>query len=371
MKIALIANSTYPIIEPFVGGLEKITYLLARTLMERGLEVDLYGHPDSDPLLNVQDISSETDKDRRVYKNLSQSEDTDIDNLSEQMGYIRAMTKIRFGNYDVVHNHAYHYIPMVMGNILNVPMITSAHTPPVERLQYGSLGIKGNNRMVFTMVSKSLAETWNRWIPNATVVYNGVEIEKWPFIAQPAGEYLFWYGRICEEKGTRLAIEAAELANIPLKIAGPVFDERYFEKSIRPLIKEGSVDYLGHLNQSQLAPLVGNAKAVLFSSLWDEPFGLTLIESMACGTPIVAFEGGAVSEILNKDCGIIVPNGSVKCMASAIAKVLSLSRYSCRKHVELKFSYQIMVDKYLRLYDSMRVKHLSRGVEQFPELVAN
>ena len=99
---------------------------------------------------------------------------------------------------------------------------------------------------------------------------------------------------------------------------------------------------------------------MLFSSVWNEPFGLTLIESLACGTPVIAFEGGAVEEILNARCGFTVPNGDVKAMAKAAGKLTDIARRACRAEVESRFSYQVMVDNYLDIYDTLITEHTYR-----------
>jgi len=357
MKIAIVAKSTFPIREPFVGGLEKITFLLCRALIERGHKVDFYGHPDSDSRLNVLVLPYAARFDTELFDRLSKKEGMHVNNVREQLGYIQVMNKIQAGDYDLIHNHAQHYIPIIMGNLLNVPMITSIHTPPIARIEYGNLGIQENSQMSYTMVSESLAESWSRYIPYANVVHNGIEMEEWPFVEYPNGDYLCWFGRICEEKGTHLAIKVAKAANLPLKIAGMIYDSEYFDEFVLPHLDNESISYMGHLGQSDIAPLIGNARAMLFTSIWEEPFGLTLIESLACGTPVIAFNGGAVPEILDKSCGIVVPNGNIENMASAIEKVATISRRACRSQVEHRFSYNVMTDNYLDIYYNLITEH--------------
>lgn len=351
MKIAIIAHCLYPIAEPFEGGLEMITYLLCRSLMAKGHEVDLYAHPDSDTIFNVVPIRT----DRTIPSSLS----TDMAQfgfrdrpLQELLGYTDVMTAISINDYDIVHNHSLHYIPILMGNQERVPFITTLHTPPFPFLRLGAFGILDRSCQKFTMVSKSLADTWREFIPESQVVHNGIDIGKWTFNSETTEDYLFWYGRVCPEKGTDLAIRAAIKSGSRIVLAGPNCNEGYFDEIVRPLLQNPNVSYVGHRTQDQIIPLLSNAKATLFTSTWEEPFGLTLTESLACGTPVLAFEGGATREILTSDTGVIVAKNDVAALARAVGRIATLSRNACRQRA-LKFSHEVMVECYLGLYYRM------------------
>lgn len=352
MKIALIAHCLHPIKEPFEGGLEMITYLLCRSLVERGHEVHLYAHRDSDRSFDVRPIPTDKLYPSRLFSEMS-AMGQDATAVREMLAYSRVMERIALSDYDIVHNHSLHYIPILMGNSLRVPMVTSIHTPTFPYLQLGANGIKGNQRQTFTMVSKSLAQTWKPIIPSAAVVYNGIDLSKWKFVERPTGEYLFWYGRICPEKGTDLAIKAALRANKPIKFAGPVSNRNYFDTKVAPLLEHPGVEFIGHIGQRELLPLLGNALALLFTSTWEEPYGLTLAESLACGTPIVAFEGGATREILSEGTGIIVPKNDMGALVSAINIIGNSERWACRLRAEEFCSHEHMVDGYLAIYDRL------------------
>lgn len=352
MKIALIAHCLHPIREPFEGGLEMVTFLLCHSLMERGHEVHLYAHRDSDKRFDVRPIPT-----NRLYPSelLSGMADMGQDGtaIREMLGYSEVMDKIAAADYDIVHNHSLHYIPILMGNIIGKPMVSSIHTPTFSYLQLGAHGVKRNTRQTFTMVSKNLANTWRKIVPNATVVYNGIDLSKWRFVARPTGDYLFWYGRICPEKGTALAIRAALRAGRKIVLAGPISNRGYYENEVAPLLNNKHVGYAGHLSQKELGPVLGNADLMLFTSTWEEPYGLTLAESLACGTPVVAFEGGATREILTKASGIIVPKYDVEAMAEAIVRAKNLKRSACRSRAENFCSHEVMVEGYLDIYNRL------------------
>ena len=352
MKIAVIAHSLYPIKEPFEGGLEMVTYLLCRSLIERGHLVDLYARHGSDPTLDPINIPTD-----RLYPSDFLKEVSDFgrntSEVKEMMAYSQIMDRIAKGGYDIVHNHSLHYIPIMMGNAIDVPMLTSIHTPPFTYLQIGAYAVRKAVDQTFTMVSSSLAETWSHIVPNAEVVHNGIDLSMWDFVPTDRREYLFWYGRICPEKGTHLAIEAARWAGMEIRLAGPISNRDYYDEKVMPLLHYKNIKYLGHLSQKELVPMLGNATAMLFTSTWEEPYGLTLAESLACGTPVIAFDGGATREILSRRTGIIVPMEDTVAMSEAIGEIGSIERADCRERAEKRCSHQVMVQNYLDLYDGL------------------
>ena len=352
MKIAIIAHCLHPVREPFQGGLEMVTFLLCKSLMARGHDVHLYAHRDSDPVLNVIPIPMD-----RLFPNTLFSEMRAMGQepgaIRELLAYTSVMQSISEGGYDIVHNHSLHYIPILMGNALRIPMLTSIHTPKFAYLRMGAHGVRKNERQTFTMVSKSLAATWEDLIPTAKVVNNGIDLSNWKPTADPTLDYVVWCGRICPEKGTDLAIKSALRAGIPIKLAGPISNQEYYDAKVSPLVSNIGVEYLGHMEQNQLEPLFGNALAMLFTSTWEEPYGLTLAESLACGTPVVAFDGGATREILTDETGIIVPKYDVDGLADAILNSVSINRSACRTRAENFCSHHVMVDDYLEIYDEL------------------
>ncbi|MGB6151342.1 MAG: glycosyltransferase [Pricia sp.] len=352
MKIAIVAHCLHPVREPFEGGLEMVTYLLCRSLMERGHEVHLYGHKDSDSRFEVRPIALDKGYPSVLFTQMQAMGQEPLA-VREILAYTKVMQSIAEGGYHIVHNHALHYVPILMGSTLRTPMITSIHTPTFPYLMLGSQGVRGNEGQTFTMVSQSLAETWKPFIPVVDVVYNGIDLSCWKPVRNPSRDYVFWYGRICPEKGTDLAIKAALLAGVSIKLAGPVSNREYFDEQVAPLLDNPQVDYVGHKQQKELEPLLGNALTMLFTSTWEEPYGLTLAESLACGTPVVAFEGGATREILTECSGIIVPKYDIQGLADAISNVDGLNRGMCRVRAESFCSHELMVDGYLKLYDML------------------
>ncbi|MGB3151277.1 MAG: glycosyltransferase, partial [Maribacter sp.] len=244
-------------------------------------------------------------------------------------------------------------LPMLIGNFAVLPLITTIHTPIFEYLSLGAENRFPCDNHRFVMVSKSLRRTWNSIIEGAEVVYNGIDIRKWRFNADPEGDYLFWYGRICKEKGTHLAIEAAIKSQHKLILAGPISNDDYFNEYVSPLLTAGNIEYAGHLHQAQINDLLCNASAFLFTSTWSEPYGLTLAESLSCGTPVVAFDSGAAKEILTQDCGTIVEQGCLYKFIKAIYRTKKLNRHYCRLRAVNFCSHELMVDAYVRIYNEI------------------
>jgi glycosyltransferase involved in cell wall biosynthesis len=146
-----------------------------------------------------------------------------------------------------------------------------------------------------------------------------------------------------------LAIAASRKARLDLRIAGPISDRAYFERDIAPALDQHA-RYAGHLSHSELANLIGGASALLFSPLWDEPYGLVLAEALACGTPIASFARGAVAEILDASCGIMVPPGDVGALAQAARDVQHLRRSDCRRRAEDIADFGVMISQYEGMY---------------------
>ena len=354
MRIAILAHSLHPIKEPYAGGLEMITHLLCKTLQDKGHTVHLYAHPDSDPTLTVKPIIARTKINLNgVEKYLKESCGIDHRFINEYVAYTQILNDIRKTGYDIMHNHSLHYQPIVLGNMLGIPCVTTLHTPAFPLLQMGSVGIHGYSQQKFTVVSERLGQIWSEFIEDYEVIYNGIDVSRWKYTLFNAGTYIFWYGRICEEKGLHTAMEAAIQSRTKLVFAGPISNQKYFDEYVQPLMHNDYVEYIGHQNQQEINHWLQNAKATLFTSTWEEPYGLVIAESLASGTPVIAHAIGASPEILTPDCGILVREHTADAYAQAIRSVHTISRTACRKRAENFCSHKIMINQYLNLYTRM------------------
>ena len=347
LRIALIASARYPIRQPFPGGLEAHTWQLARKLRSRGHHVCVFGGVGSDPELGVHELPE--------LPTISEFARSDVSMppewfLAEHHAYLALMLELGQGRYryDVVHNNSLHYLPIAMASTLPMPVLTTLHTPPTPWLESAIRARATSTR--FAAVSRYTARQWQPAIPDPSVVHNGVDTDFWT--PGPGGGAPVWFGRIVPEKGPVQAIQAARAAGSGLRLAGPTPDLRYFRDEVEPLLGDG-VDYLGHLDHRQLVTLVGSARVAVVTPCWDEPYGLVVAEALACGTPVAGFSRGALPELLDDSCGVLVEPGDIPELASAIDRAALLDRRAARSHAVRTCSIDTMVDGYEQLYTGL------------------
>jgi glycosyltransferase involved in cell wall biosynthesis len=344
MRIGIIAHLKYPIAEPFAGGLEMHTHLLARSLRDRGHDVTLFASSRSEPGIGLEAICAET-----AISTVGTAEATDIAFFKEHHAYLSLMTELRHRRFDVIHNNSLHYIPVTMADSLPMPMVTTLHTPPFCWLESGIRLCRARNN-AFVAVSNAVASLWDHVMPTDAVIMNGIDLERFSFRPRSdADAYLVWYGRIVPEKGLHLAIAAARQVGLPLKIAGPTLDEVYFREQIAPHLGANAI-HVGHLSHRKLAGLVGGARAFLCTPLWDEPYGLVVAEALACGVPVAAFARGAIPEIIDATCGVLAVPDDIDSLARSAVAALSLDRRACRTRAEAVCDARRMIDAYEALY---------------------
>lgn len=357
LKIGIIAHLRHPIAEPFAGGLEMHTHLLARALRDRGHAVTVFASVHSEPGLELEAICTET-----ALADVGTTEAGDVPFFKEHHAYLSLMSDLRHRDFDVIHNNSLHYLPVTLADTLPMPMITTLHTPPFCWLESGVRLCKGKHH-AFAAVSQSVARLWNHVARADEVILNGIDLDNFAFHPLPQeGSYLVWYGRIVPEKGLHYAIEAARKIGLPLRIAGPILDQDYYRAKIAPELGTDAV-HVGHLAHTELARLVGGARAFLCTPMWDEPYGLVVAEALACGVPVAAFSRGAIPEILDESCGVLAIPDDVASLAAAGLAALALDRRACRRRAERTCDAGRMVDGYLALYRSMLARGIGRELD--------
>lgn len=355
VKIGIIGHVRYAIREPFSGGLEMHTHLLSKALRARGHDVTVFCAADSDTSMHMEAICSETDEKADHTDNLRDSADS-----IEHRAYQGLMNELCDRSFDIIHNNSLHYIPIEMSSQLSIPMVTTLHTPPFPEL-VGAIGVSNLQQISFVAVSRSVQREWSRYMPIRRVIPNGIDLAKFAFSAQPdEAPYLVWYGRIVPEKGLHLAIEAARIAGFALHIAGPISDEAYFRAEVQPRLNSQTI-YLGHLTHRDLAKVIGGARAFLCTPCWEEPYGLVVAEALACGTPVAAFARGAMSEILDASCGVLVLREDPVALAQAALSAQYLSRPDCRARATGICDASHMIGSYESLYSDLLGRQQARG----------
>lgn len=350
MRVAIIASNRYPIREPFAGGLEAHVCHLSRSLSAQGHEVSLFAAPGSAPVPGCRRLVVR-------HLNLSASARGDVsmpaaDFMADHHAYLSLMLLLAGTGgrqFDIIHNHSLHYLPVAMAPTLSTPMLTTVHTPPTPWLE-SAVDASGGKGTRFSAVSEHTAAAWRHVAPEIAVVHNGVDPGSWPL--GPGGPALVWFGRITAEKAPHVAVAAAQLARKPLVLAGPISDERYFAEMVAPHL-HGPIRYAGHLDQVRLAALVGQSCAALVTPAWEEPYGLVVAEAMSCGTPVIAFARGGIPELIDDTSGRLVPAGDAAAMTDAISTVSRLDRKTVREHAIRCCSAEAMLTAYTGLYRQM------------------
>jgi glycosyltransferase involved in cell wall biosynthesis len=354
MKIGIIAHTHFPIREPFAGGLEAHTHMLTRALMQRGHDITLFATPQSDPSLPIHPIHPDTLA--LDYTILPQMHHTDGQErfMQELHAYQSLMLELRESDFDVIHTNSVHYLPISLAPLLPMPVVTVLHTPPFAWLQSAVLLEQPHQKMNYIFISQALKNLWQGFVRNGDVVHNGIDMQRWAF--NPiAGDYAVWTGRMVPEKGAHYAIHAAREAGIKLKLAGAIQDQAYFERAVAPYMSD-MITYEGHMDYQALYDLVSNARVFLATPCWEEPFGLTVAEALACGTPVVAFRRGAMPELVKQGAGEVVPFADVNAMAQALLCVMnSANRQHAHDIAQRCFSLDAMVEQYELIYGRLCV----------------
>lgn len=277
-----------------------------------------------------------------------------VDWCHRSQNLINAANAFKYANeFDIIHNHAGDNA-LFFTDICRTPVLTTLHNVlpnPKNRSSDEYIAFKYYARKTnFVSISFNQRTHTDIKLNYVDTIYNGININDFTFNKKPKN-YLAWLGRIHYGKGLWNAVSAAKKSKQKLIVAGGVTcetDERYFE-SVKPMIDGKRIKYIGKISPKEKNELLGNAKALLFPTVWEEPFGLVMIEAMACGTPVIAFNKGSIPEVIKHNkTGFVVKNE--KEMIEAIKKIDQINRTDCREHIENNFTVEKMVDGYERIY---------------------
>lgn len=344
MRIAVIGHVRFPIRRPFMGGMEAHCWHLCRGLRARGHDVTLFAPGDSDWGGRIEPIMAEH-YDRTFPWH--QWNGTPELNAHLDGSFADLLPKLVSGDFDVVHNNALHRYPPRFARRERLPMVTSLHVPPFDVLQR-SVADSAAPWSRFTVCSSPQKRAW--WPDGASqfasVVPNGIDLAEWPYRSEGNGAAV-WMGRITATKGPHLAVQAARHAGIPLTLYGTIERQDYFDNEVKPHLG-GDIRYGGHLQGRDLSRAIAAASLLVFTPMWDEPFGLAAIEAMSCGLPVAAVDAGAVREVIG-DAGIYAPP-SVEALARAMKSAITLPRHLPRARVEQRYTLDRMLDAYEELY---------------------
>jgi len=338
MRILLIMDPGIPVPPTLYGGHERLVYLFAEEYQNLGHEVTLLAGPQSHcsgktVVFGINDLG------RSKWVRLKEA------------GFVWKYLRRNRDNFDLVHNFGrlIYLLPILNSHVKKI--MTYGRPVTVSRIKM--VNALPNRNLIFTACSDSCVSTGNisgKW----KTVYNTIDFSQYQLteVVNDSAPLMF-LGRLDRVKGVHTAIEIAKLTNNQLIIAGNIShtaeDYEYFKTIIEPQIDNEQIKYTGPLNDAGKNTWLGQARALLFPIEWDEPFGMVMIEAMACGTPVIAFNKGSVSEIIDNDTGLIVNN--VKEMAGAIGLINTIDRKKCRTKAESRFNTPTIAKMYLNLFD--------------------
>lgn len=330
MKIALLSPVAWRTPPRQYGPWEQVVSCLAEGLAARGIDVTLFATGDSITAGKLAHCIE------RPY-----AEDASADAKVNECMHISYVME-RAGEFDLIHNH-YDFLPLTYSRLIKAPVLTTIHGFSSPRIV--PVYKKYNGHCKYVSISNANRSPELDYI---ATVYNGIDTSTFTFQQYPK-EYLLFFGRIHPEKGTWDAIQVAKHCGKKIIVAGLIQDTSYFEEKIKPLINDDDVVYAGNCGPQQRNELLGNALALLHLIHFEEPFGLSVAEAMCCGTPVIAFNKGAMPElILDEKTGFLVRN--IEEAAEAVDMVHLVNRADCAHWASSSFSSQRMVDDYVAVY---------------------
>ena len=349
MRIAQIAPLIERVPPKRYGGTERVIHALTEELVKRGHEVTLFASGDSITSAKLVSVYPQALREANI-KDLYGANVWQMLNIG--MAYMRQ------DEFDVIHDHTGFY-SLPAANLSRAPVVVTIHgaLDLSNRHIYSALG----KRVSLVTVSKSQAMP----APNlnyAGTVYNGLSMENYPFSGKDAG-YLLVVGRFQAEKGIHLAVQAARNLNMPLVIAAKLepLHMNYFAEHIKPFLSD-RIRWVGEVGQDERNDLMSKALCLLHPVTWREPFGLTLIEAMACGAPVVGFRRGSIPEVIaDGKTGYVVED--VPEMVEAVKRVGKIKREDCRRYSLETFSAARMADGYEAIYERVVKKKRNREVK--------
>ncbi|KFI22782.1 glycosyltransferase family 4 protein [Nitrosococcus oceani] len=338
MKIAQIAPLYESVPPKYYGGTERIVSYLTEELVNQGHDVTLFASGDSLTKAKLHPVGESALRLNCHY----------LDPFAHHALLLGQVSRLA-PSFDILHFHI-DYLHFPMSRILQIPHLTTLH----GRLDLPDLPLLYQEFSEMPVVSISNAQRHPLLFVNwQATIYHGLPENLYAFNPQPEN-YLAFLGRISPEKRLDRAIEIAIRAGMEIRIAAKVdpADEKYFQKQIKPLLAHPLVNYIGEIGEKEKNDFLGKAYALLFPIDWPEPFGLVMIEAMACGTPVIAYRQGSVPEVMQDGkTGFIVEN--LEQAVITVERISQVSRLGCRQVFEEQFSAKRMAKNYLRLYQTL------------------
>ena len=333
MRIAMLSSIAWRTPPRKYGPWERVVSLLTEGLVAEGVDVTLFATRDSLTRGKLAGIvphpyEEEPSLDPKVWECLHISE------VFEQAE-----------RFDLIHNH-FDFLPLSYSRLVKTPVITTIHgfsSPKILPVYK-----KYNDTSYYVSISNADRSPELRYFDT---VYHGIDVENFKYSDTP-GDYLLFFGRIHHDKGAAEAIEIARRAHKRLVMAGVIQDHEYFAEKVEPFLAAGEVEYVGVAGPTERNRLMGGALGLIHPINFSEPFGLSIVEANACGTPVIAYPKGSMPELIEDGVNGFLVEG-LAAAVEAVGRLSKLERLVCRKTVEDRFSQKRMVQNYMRVYESI------------------
>ena len=341
LRVAMLAPISWRVPPRHYGPWEQFVSLLTEGLVARGVDVTLFAAADS--LTSATLVGTIP---------TGYSEDPELDAKVWEGLHIATVFE-RAAEFDLIHNN-FDFLPLTYSGLVETPVVTTIHGFSSEKIV--PVFERYDDRGHYVAISD--ADRHPRLHYEATI-HHGIRMDTFP-LEETTGDYLLFFGRIHPHKGAAEAIDVAARVGLPLVMAGIVQDQAYFERAVEPRIDGDRVRYIGSVGPDERGAVLGGARALLHLISFEEPFGFSVIESMACGTPVIATRRGSMPELVQHGVnGALVetPDGAV----DAIEMVSRLDRAAVRASVERRFDVSRMVDEYIEVYRRIVDRYPVRG----------
>jgi glycosyltransferase involved in cell wall biosynthesis len=333
LRVAVLAPVAWRVPPRHYGPWEQFASLLAEGLVARGVDVTLFATADS---LTAGRLAAVVE---RGY-----AEDPDVEpKVAECLHIAHAFE--RAAEFDLIHN-GFDFLPLTYSGLVDTPVLTTIHGFSSPRI----LAVYQRYDATTAYVAISDADR-HPSLDYAATIHHGIDTDAFALHASPGG-YLLFFGRIHPDKGAAEAIDVALAAGIPLVLAGIVQDQRYFDEQVAPRLDGERVTFVGPVGVEERSELLGGAQALLHLIGFDEPFGFSVVEAIACGTPVIAFRRGSMGELVEEGrTGFLV--GDVEAAVAAVERAAALDRAAIRERAVARFGVDRMVEEYLDVYTAV------------------
>jgi glycosyltransferase involved in cell wall biosynthesis len=354
LRIAMLAPPWITVPAAGYGGVESVVSTLTEALVGRGHEVTLFCAPGSVSSANVETLLARPHPDeieRSLYE---------VDHVAQAFDRIDAASDA--ARFDVIHDHC-GFTGLAMANRIETPLIHTLHGPFTA--ETAAFYARHGHKAALVGISHAQLASAPAGLDAIGSIPNPIDLRDWP-LQERKGDYLLWIGRMTPEKGPHRAIAAARAVDVPLVLAGVIQpgQQAFFDQEVAPHVDGHRVRFVGEVTGSAKRSLFARARGLLMPIRWNEPFGMVMIEALACGTPVIAFREGAAREVvIDGKTGFLVDNEGA--MADAVGQLSRIRAQDCRDWVSQNCDAEVVAADYERAYRSIAFHDMA---EQFPRV---